>query len=180
MATPTTLLTAEQFLTLPSSRWSELIDGVVVEVSPPGAEHGHRQSTVSRVLGRAEEAGVGYVFGELGCVIRHNPDAVRAPDAAFIRRERLPTGNIPKGFWDGAPDLAVEIVSPYDRPGEIQTKVREWVEAGARQVWVLYEEDHSVHVVRSLQDRVTFSAEDTLEGGDAVPGFSCRVAELFA
>ena len=67
-----------------------------------------------------------------------------------------------------------------DRPGEIQTKIREWIEAGARQVWVLYEDSRTVHFVRSLQDRVTLRADGGLAGGDAVPGFSCRVSELFA
>jgi Uma2 family endonuclease len=175
----TTLLTAEQFLELPSSRWAELIDGVVIEMSPPGGQHGWHQARVIRVLGRAEESGAGYVCGELGCVIRRRPDAVRAADVAFIRRERVGPGGIPRGFWEGAPDLAVEIVSPYDRPGEIQTKIREWIEAGALQVWVLYGETRTVHLVRSLLERVTLTGDEVLEGGDAVPGFSCRVSELF-
>ena len=119
------------------------------------------------------------MFGELGCIIRRNPDAVPAPHVAFIRAERIPASGIPKGFWDGAPDLAVELVSPGDRPGEIQTKIREWVESGARQVWVVYESTETVQVVYSLQERVDLSADDTLEGGEAVPGFSCKVAELF-
>lgn len=179
MAIVTKLLTAEEFWELPSPRWSELIDGVVVEMSPPGAEHGRKQVNVVRVLLRAEDRGVGYVLGEIGFVLRRNPDVVRAPDVAFVRKERVPPTGIPKAFWEGAPDLAVEVISPYDRPGEIQTKVREWIEAGARQVWLLYADSRTVHVVRSLQDRVTLSADDLLEGGDAVPGFSFLVAELF-
>jgi Uma2 family endonuclease len=179
MATPTKLLTAEEYFLHPLSRWSELIDGVIVEMSPPGSEHGTRQATVIGVLLRAQMSGTGRVFGELGCTIRRNPDLVRAPDVAFIRKDRIPLTGIPKGFWEGAPDLAVEIVSPGDRPGEILTKIREWIEAGARQVWVVYEDSRTVHVVRSLQDRVTLSVEDTLEGGDAVPGFRCLVSELF-
>lgn len=179
LATVTKLLTAEEFFILPSSRWSELIDGVVVEMSPPGGEHGERQSNVIGLLRRAQAAGVGKALGEVGFVIRRNPDAVRAPDAAFIRKERIPPSGMPQGYWMGAPDLAVEIVSPNDRPGEIQTKIREWIEAGAHQVWVLYGESRTVQVVRSLQDRVTLSADDLLEGGDAVPGFFCGVSELF-
>jgi Uma2 family endonuclease len=179
MATPTKLLTAEEYLLHPSSRWSELIDGVIVEMSPPGGEHGLRQVTVSRVLCRAQDSGVGRVLADFGCTIRRNPDVVRAPDVAFFRKERIPASGIPKGFWEGAPDLVIEIVSPGDRPGEIQIKIREWIEAGARQVWVVYEDSRTVNVVRSMQDRVTLSAEDTLDGGDAVPGFSCRVSELF-
>ncbi len=179
MATQTKLLTAEEYFVHPLARWSELIDGVIVDMSPPGAEHGSCQATVIRILGRAQDQGAGRVFGELGFTIRRNPDAVRAPDVAFIRAERLSGAAIPKAFWEGAPDLAVEIVSPGDRPGEIQTKIREWIEAGARQVWVVYEDSRTVHVIHSLQDRMVLSVEDVLDGGDAVPGFSCRVSELF-
>ncbi len=179
MATIQKLLTAEEYALLPECDRTELIDGVVVEVSPPGGEHGHSQLVIGSVLRRAELSGAGYVFGEIGCIIRRNPDLVRAPDVAFIRKERIPASGIPKSFWNGAPDLAIEIVSPWDRPGEIQTKIREWIEAGARQVWVVYEDTRTVHVIRSLQDRVILSPEDTVDGADAVPGFSCQVAELF-
>lgn len=179
MATATRLLTAEEFLHTPESRRAELIDGVMVEVSPAGGEHSKRQAKAIRVLGRAEDAGSGTVVGEIGCVVRRNPDRVRAPDAGFIRRERLPSGVLPAAFWEGAPDLVVEVVSPFDRPSEVATKVREWIEAGARQVWVLYGDNRTVHVARSMQDRVTLSEDEILDGGDAVPGFSCRVSELF-
>jgi Uma2 family endonuclease len=179
MATRTKLLAAEEFWELPSSRWSELIDGVVVETSPPGGEHGRTQAKTGHVLFRAEESGVGYVIGAIGFILRRNPDLVRAPDVGFVRREHVPSTGFPKAFWEGAPDLAVEVVSPGDRPGEIQTKIREWLEAGSRQVWCVYPDTHTVQVVRSLQDRVTLKADDTLDGGDAVPGFSCRVSELF-
>jgi Uma2 family endonuclease len=179
MATIQKLLTAEEYALLPESRWTELIDGVVVEVSPPGGEHGHRQLVIGSVLRRTELSGAGHGFCELGCVIRRSPDLVRAPDVAFIREERVGAAGIPKAFWIGAPDLVVEIVSPWDRPGEIQTKIREWIEAGARQVWVVYEDSRTVHVIRSLQDRLVMGVEDVLDGADAVPGFSCRVSELF-
>jgi Uma2 family endonuclease len=179
LASTTPLLTAEQYAKLSSSRWSELIDGLIVETSPPGAQHGRRQAQTIALLGRAKATGAGKVLGRVGCVIRRGPDTVRAPDVAFIRAERIPPSGIPEGFWEGAPDLAVEIVSPSDRPGEIQTRIREWIEAGARQVWVLYNDSRTVLVVRSLLDRVTLGADETLDGGEAVPGFSCRVGELF-
>src|SRR5690349_19281565 len=105
MATTTPLLTAEEFFKSPSSRSSELIDGVIIEMSPPGMEHGWQQMTVGSVLRRAQMAGVGYVFGEFGCVIRRNPDAVRAPDVAFVRKERVPQSGFPIGYWEGAPYL---------------------------------------------------------------------------
>jgi Uma2 family endonuclease len=105
---------------------------------------------------------------------------VRAPDLAFVCRERLPPENQPRGFWEIAPDLVVEVVSPNDTRAEIQLKVREWIEAGVRLVWVVYPDSRTVEVIRTLLDREELTADDTLDGGDVLPGFSCAVAELFA
>jgi len=180
MATTTTLLTAEQFWEIPDSRKTELIDGVVVELSPPGLEHGNEQILIGSLLLEAQRRGVGRVLGEIGCIIRRNPDAVRAPDVAFIKQERLgDSERLPKTFFEGAPDLVVEIASPSDRPGEIQTKIREWIEGGASLVWIVYPDTRTVHVVESMQRRFTLTADDVIEGGIAVPGFSCRVGEFF-
>lgn len=179
MATATQLLTAEEYAALDAPPWSELIDGVVVELSPPGGGHGLRQAKLIGLLRDAGAGAHGVVLGEIGCRIRRRPDTVRAPDVAFIRAERVPLTGIPEGFWEGAPDLVVEIVSPSDRPGEIQTKIREWLEAGAQQVWVLYYANRTVEIVRSLLDRISLGPTDTLDGGDVVPGFLCRVADLF-
>ena len=127
----------------------------------------------------ARARNLGRVLTEPGVIIRRAPDSVRAPDAAFVRQERIPPGGIPDPFLDFTPDLIVEVKSPSNTLPELQAKVREWLEAGARLVWVVYPERRTVEVVRSLFDRVTLSVEDTLEGGDVLPGFSCRVAELF-
>jgi Uma2 family endonuclease len=86
---------------------------------------------------------------------------------------------MPVGYSDIVPDLIVEVVSPGDRPAEIQTKIREWIEGGARLVWVIYPASKTVHVIRSLRDREVLGVDDRLEGGDVLPGFSCSVVELF-
>jgi Uma2 family endonuclease len=176
MATATKLVTAEEFWELPSPDHSELIDGVIVELSPPGFEHGHEQVRISALLLESEKQGLGYVFVETGCILRRNPDRVRSPDVGFILRER--TERRPRAFFEGAPDLVVEIVSPGDRPTEILTKTRDWLDAGARRVWVVYPDSRTVHVV-TAQERVVLTEDDTIDGGDAVPGFSCRVSEFF-
>jgi hypothetical protein len=62
----------------------------------------------------------------------------------------------------------------------MQTKIREWMEAGAGLVWVVYPDTQTVHVVESMQRRFTLSADDTIDGGEAVPGFSCPVRDFFA
>ena len=77
------------------------------------------------------------------------------------------------------PERLVEVISPDDRPGEIQAKVREWIEAGVPLVWLLYPRTRTVVVIRSLLDREELTAEDTIDGGDVLPGFSCPVADLF-
>jgi Uma2 family endonuclease len=180
MATITRLITAEEFADHPSSRWSELIDGVVVEMSPPGPEHGGIAGTVVGLLWPfVRQRGLGRVLTDAGFITRRNPDLVRAPDVAFIRAAQIPPEGLPRRFWDIAPDLAVEVVSPSDTRVEVLGKVREWIDAGVRMVWVVYPASKTIEVVRSLQDRITLGIGDTLEGGDVVPGFSCTVAEIF-
>jgi Uma2 family endonuclease len=180
MATATKLLTAEEFFDHPSSRWCELIDGVPIEMSPPGFEATTTAGSVIWLLSaHVRPGGLGHVLTDPGVILRRNPDLVRAPDAAFIRSGRIPVGQMPTGYSDIVPDLIVEVVSPGDRPSEIQTKIREWIEGGARLVWVIYPATKTVQVIRSLQDREVLGVDDRLSGGDVLPGFSCSVAEIF-
>ena len=179
MAQTVTLLTAEDVEKLPSDLHCELIDGVLIEMSPPGNPHGRVVAKVTGVLLRGEAMGLGLVFGEGGFILRRNPDTVRAPDVSFFRSGRdLPSTPRP-GFWQIPPELVVEVVSPWDTAAEIQTKVREWLEFEVQLVWVVYPENKTVHVIRSLLDRVTVSEGDILDGGDVLPGFSFLVSELF-
>jgi len=179
MAQTVTLLTAEDIEKLPSDLHCELIDGVLIEMSPPGNPHGRVVAKVTGALLKAETMGLGQVFGEGGFILRRGPDTVRAPDVSFFCTGRaLPTARRP-AFWQVAPDLVVEVVSTWDTTAEIQTKVRDWIEFGVRMVWVLYPDSRTVHVIRSLQERFTLTDQDTLDGGAVLPGFSCSVAELF-
>lgn len=180
MATTTQLMTAEEFWNYPSSRWCELIDGVPIEMCPAGFEATTIAGTIAwLVSSHARPLDLGYVLTDPGVILRRNPDAVRAPDVAFIRAGRIPPEGMPKAFSDIVPDLIVEVVSPGDTAAEVQAKVREWLEAGARLVWVVYPNDRTVNVIRSLQDREVLAATDTLDGGDVLPGFACSVAEMF-
>lgn len=115
----------------------------------------------------------------MGFRLRRHPDTVRAPDAAFIAQDRLPAGRRHRGYFEGAPDLTVEVVSPEDRPAEVRAKVREWLEAGARLVWVLWPETRTVSVYPAHGDARDLGEADSLDGGDVLPGFSCRVGDLF-
>lgn len=179
MAQTVTLLTAEDIEKLPSDLHCELIDGVLIEMSPPGNPHGRVVAKVTGALLKAETMGLGLVFGEGGFILRRGPDTVRAPDVSFFGAGRVLPSSPRPAFWQVAPDLVVEVVSTWDTTAEIQTKVREWIEFGVKLVWVVYPETRTVHVIRSLQERLTLSEGDILDGGDVLPGFSCSVAELF-
>ena len=114
---------------------------------------------------------------ETGFTLARRPDTVRAPDVAFVRRERLPDPE-PTGFPDLAPDLVVEVVSPGDRAGEILAKVADWLSAGTRLVWVVDPERRLARVYRADGTEQIVEETDRLLGGDVLPGFSCGLASI--
>jgi Uma2 family endonuclease len=116
---------------------------------------------------------------ETGFKLASNPDHVRAPDAAFIRRERLEQLGEVEGFWPGAPDLVVEVVSPSDTFLEVQDKVFDWLDAGCRMVVVVTPRKRAVTVYRSLSDVKVLGEADVLDGADVVPGWRLPVKDLF-
>ncbi len=150
-------------------------------MSPAGYDHGRFAWRVGVALDRfAVPRGLGeLVSAETGFLIARNPDTVRAPDVAFVRADRVPPGGV-IGFFPGPPDIAVEVVSPGDRPSEVLAKVRDWQRAGAPLVWVVDPETRTVTAYCSPSEIVVLSAADTLVGGDVLPGFSLPVAEIFA
>ena len=182
MAVSTKLMTADELLMLPDDgKRYELIEGVLNEMSPAGAAHGFVALNVAVVLQQfVQSRGLGVAFAaETGFVLSTDPDTVRAPDAAFVAAERLPTGNLPTGYLRLAPDLVVEVVSPSDTASELQSKVCTWLDAGCRLVWVVYPGTRSVTVYRSRENVRVLTEEDTLDGGPVFEGFSAEVRELF-
>ena len=124
---------------------------------------------------------LGRVFAaETGFRLATDPDPVRAPDAAFVRRARAEEAGRVKGYWPGAPDLAVEVIFPNDAYTEIEEEVAEWMEAGTRMVVVVNPRHRPVTVYRSRSDIAVLIEADTLEGGDVVPGWSVPGQDLFA
>ena len=183
MSTAIALMTAEELLSLPRGQFRyELINGELKKMSPAGHNHGRIAIRLTAPLAQfAREKGLGEVYAaETGFKLRSNPDTVRAPDVAFIRQHRVKEVGETKGYWPGAPDLAVEVLSPDDTVSEIEEKVAEWLDAGAQMVWVVSPKLHAVTVYRSLTDIKTLTEKDTLDGGDVVPGFQISVAEIFA
>jgi len=149
------LLTAEDVYRLGSDCRGELIDGVLIEMPPVNVPHGRVTMRLgSRVLAHADANDLGHVYTEVGFILRRNPDRLRAPDIAFVRKDRIPPEGKPsQGFWEFVPDLVVEVISPGDAPGEVQLKIREWIEAGVRLLWAVYPDTWTITVMRSLLDR---------------------------
>ena len=182
MRTLKRLFTAEDLFCLSASgRRLELVKGKVYEMAPAGGRHGYSAMNIGVLMGgHVRLHQLGRVFAaETGFIIQHDPDTVRAPDAAFICQDRLSADEIPDSYIDLIPDLVVEVVSPNDRRREVQEKVEEWLNAGVRLVWVLYPATRAAIVYRSLKDVTHLTADDFLDGGNVVPGFSCRVGDLF-
>jgi Uma2 family endonuclease len=178
-----TLVTAEQLLYMPDDGFRyELIAGEIRKMSPAGWKHGLIAGRLHVTLGAyVERHKLGSLFeGETGFLLASDPDTVRAPDVAFICRERLSAERPTEAFWPGAPDLAVEVVSPGDTVYEVDDKVKSWLDAGAKMVWVVNPKLQNVTVYRSSGRATVLGASDELSGEDVVDGFRCVVGDLFA
>ncbi len=177
-----TLLTSEDLwkIVADGSRY-ELSKGELLPMTPVGMEHGGIVIRIGRLLSLyAEEKRLGLVGTAIGFRLTRNPDTVRAPDVAFVARERLPKEGVPKKFAEFPPDLAVEVLSPEDTASEVNRKVEEYLTAGVRLVWVADPATQTVTVYRSLQDVKVLTTDQELDGGEVLPGFRTKVAELFA
>lgn len=155
----------------------ELVRGELVMMMPAGGRHGRVAMRLARAIANHVEARrLGEVLAaETGFVLARDPDTVRAPDVAFLRAGR----EIGDGFIEGAPDLAVEVVSPGDRPGYLREKVAEWLEAGSMAVWVVDPAARMVTTRERMQVARVYQETDTLEGGSVLPWFSLELSELF-
>lgn len=182
MSTHTRLVTADELLRMPDDGYKyELVEGRVIRMPPPGTRHG----VLSMRLGSAlcqyvDERGLGAVSSESGYKLRRDPDTVRGPDVSFIRADRISKNGIPAGYWQGPPDLVVEVLSPDDRPKHVAAKIEEYLRVGVRLVWVVDPDDRTVTVHRPHAPAVTLTVDDDLSGGDVVEGFTFPLSRLFA
>ena len=170
----TSLMTADELLhvNIPGKQ-VELVRGVLVVREPPGFQHGAITARLGVMLLQHVDAhNLGLVVvGDPGFTLARDPDTVRGPDVAFIRRERVPHP-LPVGFAAFPPDLVIEIRSPSDRPGDIFGKVGDWLSAGTPLVWVVDPAHRVAHVYRQDGTESTFAAGQALDGEDVLPGFS--------
>ena len=173
-------MTAEELLrsSLPNKR-AELVRGVLVVREPAGYHHGDVAARLLVAIANHVNAnGLGRVFAaETGFRLTRNPDTVRAPDVAYISAARLPDP-APRGFAELAPDLAVEVLSPDDRPGEVLTKVGDWLNAGARVVWVVDPVHVIARVYRADGSESIVSETGALQGEDVLPGFEYPLSAM--
>jgi Uma2 family endonuclease len=174
------LLTTDEYLQLPDDgQLHELQAGVLIAEPPPFPRHAQIQARLTRVLlDFVEPRGLGVVLTQGGFLLSRHPDTVRAPDVAFVRRDRFDANEAERTFFHGAPDLAIEILSPSNRPGETHAKVADYLAAGSKLVWVIDPARRVVSVYRSLLAPRRLEADAILLGDDVLPGLSIAVAEL--
>jgi Uma2 family endonuclease len=178
------LLTVEELWELPETPGvrCELVDGEVIQVPGASVLHSLIAALVYNLLRGTVRAGkLGFAFPDgVGYLIRRHPDTLRIPDASFISWARISDRKVPEGFWPVAPDLAVEVVSPFDRADDVHNKVHEYLEAGTQLVWVLWPRRQSVTVYDGDGLVRELASDHYLDGGTILPDFNVQVAELFA
>lgn len=180
MAETKTLITAAQFarMSFPDER-VELSEGELIRMPPGGMEHSHIGVFLIRVLGDFVEKGkLGAVFGP-DAGFRLDEHTVRAPDVSFVAQARVTEIGIPTGFWPGAPDLAVEVMSPGDSESDLLRKIQEYFRAGTRMVWAVFPQVRQVYVYRGPKQVRILEEGDALSGEDVLPGFSLPAAKIF-
>jgi len=176
------LLTAEEFYRLPNNgQVQELVAGRIVSEPVPSMEHGRVAAKIVALLDNFISARkLGLLFTcDSGFILARSPDTVRGPDISFVSTDRLRGAGPIKGYFSGPPDLAIEVLSPHDRLGEVRSKVADYLAAGTPIVWVVDSAAETVTVYRSLLAPETLASDQELSGEDILPGFTLKVAELF-
>jgi Uma2 family endonuclease len=183
-ATATAYLSAEEYLLLSNDEPSELVHGEIRPMSPARWGHGHiatraflllRAFVEPRGLGMCMPDNIGFRLSPAGA----KRGVVRSPDAAFVRAERLPADGVPLDWVPGAPDLAVEVLSPSDTASELQEKLDDYFDAGSAVVWVIDPRRRTVEVHAPVAPVRRLREHDLLGGAPVLPDFRCAVADLF-
>jgi Uma2 family endonuclease len=179
------LFTAEEFERLPptidGSR-QELVRGeIIVMMGPPRFRHGE---IAGRIYGLMDQfvrpRKLGRVIVETGIVTQRDPDSVRGPDVAYWSAERLPLSHVPEVYPNVAADLCVEVLSPGESLAKMQEKLKEYFGCGVRLVWIVDPDTCTVAVHHAVESSRVLTEADMLSDDDVLPGFSCRVEEIFS
>ena len=180
--TTAALVTADELLQMNDDGFRyELVRGELKKMSPAGHRHGRIALNLTTPLDQfVRENQLGAVYAaETGFKLGADPDLVRAPDAAFIRAERVEAVGETEGFWPGAPDLAAEVLSPGETSSEVEEKIADWLDAGTRLVVVVDPENQTVTLYRSRRDVRVLTIDDVLEGGEVVADWTLPVRDIF-
>ena len=175
------LMTADDLLRLPDDGMRhELIRGELTTMAPSGFEQSETTIWMGRILANYIAVhSLGRSAGaEGGFIIQTDPDTVLAPDFSFIRKARLVGKRSPKGFYPGAPDLVVEVLSPSDRAVEVDGKTQQWLDAGCVQVWIVNLNRRTITIHQKAENPRVFRASDLVDGGELLPGFRVSVDQL--
>jgi Uma2 family endonuclease len=175
------LVEAEDLLREPlKDQHLELIDGELRAMAPAGAEHGaYGMNLAGDLSGHVRKLRLGQLFlAETGFVLARNPDTVLAPDLAFVRRERVPA-NWSRGFFEGAPDLSVEVLSPDDTVKSLTEKAKRWLESGCQEVWVVNPRQKSITIHAAGREPRLLQVGDEL-CDTIIPDFRMPVSEVFS
>jgi len=166
----------------PRKQPGELVAGKWIPVTRNTWRHGRIVMRVGATLLDFAKNHPGYSVsgGDPGTMLSHDPDTLRGPDVAVVRSRREPKGKGAKGWLEGAPDLAVEVAGDRATVSALLEKAFEYLKAGGKAVWILEDDEGGRVLVVTAPDRIrVLGANETLDGGKALPGFSCRVGELF-
>lgn len=179
MTTETRLMTAEDLWQLPDDgQRHELVDGVLITMPPNSAAHGQVAATFGTALWKyVETHKLGVPLATCGYILRRNPDTVRAADISFIRQARK--ARLEEGYPTRAPDLAVDIIDPWERYLDVMQKTYEWLDAGTRMVMLIDPRRHSVTIHRPTSTSNTLTEDDQIDGADVVPGWTMPIRALF-
>ncbi len=180
MPTATKLITAEELFEMGDVGPCELVRGEIVPMVPPGFEHGEVAGQLFFLISafvRKKKLGR-VVAAETGFTIARNPDTTRGADVAFVSKGRLPKRKL-TSYFEGSPDLAIEVISPSDRASEIATKIEEWLAGGAVSVWVVDPRTQSIQIYRKRRQVLRFVKGEMIDDEPTLPGFSLKVDEAF-
>jgi Uma2 family endonuclease len=166
----------------PDTQPGEIIDGEWIPVTKNTWRHGEIAINVGVLLKlyAREHPGWSVAVGDPGTKLGRNPDRLRGPDVAIIRTDRRPTGKGVEGWLEGAPDVAVEVIGDSQSASTLTKKALEYLAAGAKMVWVIDAEPERLMLFTPPDHVRILGPDETLAGDDVLPGFSCKVAELFA
>jgi Uma2 family endonuclease len=182
MATISSLLTAEEFAELPDNdRPTELVQGQVIVMPPPGSRHGQICARVAYLLQRfLEDHDLGQVLSnDSGVITERDPDTVRGADIAFYSYQRVPKGPMPNGLLSMAPELVFEVLSPTDRWSDVHIKVAEYLHAGVKTVCVVDDASRSLHVYHADHPSSVLSAQEEFTLPEILPNLRVAAARFF-